>query len=114
MRSPLRLAVKVKRETVMDEILRNDSVTLSRVGTGDVAEIYQAVRESIEHLMPWMPWCHADYSIPEAEAYVTKQIEMWNSREEFSFAIRNQEHQFAGLCGLNQFNRSHQFVRNPR
>lgn len=94
----------------MDEILSNGNVNLKRVGTADIAEIFQAVRESIDHLMPWMPWCHPDYSIPDTEAYVNKQVELWNAQEEFSFVIRDTNRRFAGLCGLNQFNRIHQFA----
>ncbi len=95
----------------MNEVLHSESLTLSRVGIGDIPDIYQAARESIEHLMPWMPWCHADYSIQETEAYVAKQIESWNASEEYSFTIRDKERRFAGMCGLNQFNRIH-YVAN--
>lgn len=91
----------------MRDRLQNKLVTLHRLGHGDMADICAAVRESLDHLIPWMPWCHAEYSIQETEAFVAKQMELWDAGEEFSFAIRDQQNLFAGLCGLNQFNRIH-------
>ncbi len=43
--------------------LTDGMVLLEPYRIGDVERPYQAVRESIAELSPWMPWCHADYSI---------------------------------------------------
>jgi ribosomal-protein-serine acetyltransferase len=91
----------------MRETLHNDAVSISRVRDADAPEIYAAVRDSIQHLLPWMPWCYPEYSLQDTETFVAKQIEQWESSEEYSFAIRNQENLLVGLCGLNQFNHIH-------
>jgi ribosomal-protein-serine acetyltransferase len=94
----------------MREAMQNDVLSLSRLRESDVPELFTAVRDSIEQLSPWMPWCHPDYSASEAESFVASQIERWDSHEEYSFAIRNRDQVFAGVCGLNQFNRLHQLA----
>src|SRR6185503_3933431 len=91
----------------MREWLENELVSLRRLTLDDAPEIYAAVRESVDHLQPWLPWCHPDYSLQETDVFVKKQIELWDAGEEFSFAIRGHENRFAGLCGVNQFNRIH-------
>jgi hypothetical protein len=29
----------------------------------DVSPLYEAARESIAEVSPWLPWCHENYSI---------------------------------------------------
>jgi RimJ/RimL family protein N-acetyltransferase len=94
----------------MNEVLQNDTVVLRRLAMDDAEDIFHAVSESIPHLSPWMPWCHANYSLQETQNFIGKQIELWNAGEEYGFTIRNNVGAFAGLCGLNQFNRIHHFA----
>jgi RimJ/RimL family protein N-acetyltransferase len=75
----------------------------------DVPELYQSVRESIEDLRPWMPWCHSGYGISETEDWVEKQIVAFEARAEFHFAI-TLESQIVGVCGLNGISRVNQMA----
>jgi len=67
----------------------------------DAPELFEAVRESIDDLSPWMPWCHSEYTISEARDWIGKQIAAFQTRDEFHFAIILGKDQFAGVCGLN-------------
>jgi len=66
----------------------------------DVPTLYESVRESIDALRPWMPWCHDGYSISESREWVEKQIASFAEKQEFHFSILSAD-QFAGICGLN-------------
>jgi hypothetical protein len=39
------------------------------MGLGRRVLLWHAARESVSGIMPWMPWCHADYSLEEAQAW---------------------------------------------
>jgi RimJ/RimL family protein N-acetyltransferase len=82
--------------------------------------LFAAVRESINELSVWMPWCHAQYSIDETAAFVRSREEEWEKGEDFSFVIRESDSGLLlGGVGLNFRNRMHNFanlgywVRSP-
>lgn len=63
--------------------------------------LYEAVRESIPDLAPWLPWCHQDYSLEESKEWISVQIQKRKNKEEFEFAIFDNCGTFLGGCGLN-------------
>jgi len=67
----------------------------------DVPALYESVRESMDDLIAWMPWCHSNYSMAEARDWVEKQIAAFEARDEFHFAIIVGDEGLAGVCGLN-------------
>jgi ribosomal-protein-serine acetyltransferase len=69
---------------------------------GDATALYEAVRESMAELQPFMPWCHAAYSIDEARTWAEAQTENFRSGKEYNFVITCDTHDFAGACGLNR------------
>ncbi len=84
--------------------LTDGSVLLRPYRIGDVDRLYQAVRESIAELSPWMPWCHADYSNEESRAWLDLRAEAWEKGTEYDFAITDaRDGFFLGGCGLNRF-----------
>ena len=89
------------------EIRLTDGVVLLRpYGSGDVERLYQAARESITEMSPWMPWCHADYSIEESRAWLELRAEAWEKGTEYEFAITDaKDGSFLGGCGLNHIDR---------
>ena len=91
----------------MRDTLQNDLVTVRRLQTADAPAICEAIRDSLEHLQTWMPWCHAEYSLADTEIFIAKETYLWDAGEEYSFAILNRDQRFVGVCGLNQFNRIH-------
>jgi ribosomal-protein-serine acetyltransferase len=70
----------------------------------DADGLYESVRESIDDLIRWMPWCHLEYSISEAREWVETQIAAFKARDEFNFAIITGERHVAGVCGINAIN----------
>ncbi|HLQ79162.1 MAG TPA: GNAT family N-acetyltransferase [Terriglobia bacterium] len=67
----------------------------------DVPALYEAVRESIDDLRPWMPWCHSGYAMSETQEWVEKQIAAFEALHEFHFAILFGNRHVVGACGLN-------------
>ncbi|MBI2186604.1 MAG: GNAT family N-acetyltransferase [Acidobacteria bacterium] len=69
----------------------------------DASPMYEAVRESLAELIQWMPWCHPDYSQHEARSWLRVQVQAFNERKWFEFAIVDANGRYLGQCGLNQF-----------
>jgi len=76
--------------------------------TTDIPLLYEAVRESIPHMYPFMPWCHPAYSLEEAKQWVLSRPDAWQM-EEYSFVIFSQDTELIGGIGINFINRVHQF-----
>jgi ribosomal-protein-serine acetyltransferase len=68
----------------------------------DAQAMYGAVRESLDALVRWMPWCHPDYSLQEAKSWLRTQVQAFNERRWFEFAIVDPVGEYLGQCGLNQ------------
>lgn len=75
----------------------------------DANRLWQAARESVAELQPWLAWCHAEYTHAEAEEWVRSRARLAAERQEFAFAIVDAEGQLLGGCGLNQISSIHRF-----
>ena len=51
----------------------------------DAASFAAAARESVRNMAPWMPWCHAEYGIAEAAAWI--DLCAAKVREDFSYDL---------------------------
>jgi len=88
----------------------NDGVRIRRYCVEDSPLLFEAARESVNELFPWMPWCHKNYSLEESVTYILSREAVWNQKTEFDFAIVDfKTDRFLGGVGLNQFNRDHNF-----
>jgi ribosomal-protein-serine acetyltransferase len=77
----------------------------------DRASVYEAVRESIDTVGPWMAWCHADYSIREVEEWFARCEKNWQAEADREFGIFDAESAEAlGGVGINQINRVNNFA----
>ena len=95
----------------MEAEFSSDGVSIRRYRATDVSLVYEAVRESINEISPWLPWCHSDYSMEDSSAWVLSRDEAWANEVERSFVITDaQSGAFLGAVGLNQLNRDHQFA----
>lgn len=54
---------------------------------GDIDGLYEAVRESIAEVSPWLPWCHPDYNKEETAAFILSREEAWQNATEYSFGV---------------------------
>jgi ribosomal-protein-serine acetyltransferase len=76
----------------------------------DAQNVYEAVRESLGDLVPWMPWCHPDYSLEEARQWVSSQDVLAQRGLAYEFAILDDRGGYLGGCGINQLNHAHRFA----
>jgi RimJ/RimL family protein N-acetyltransferase len=87
-----------------------DDIAIRPYRSDDAQALYEAARESQQELSPWLPWCHAEYSLSEAENWATLQEQHFAERREYAFAIVDSGGRFLGGCGLNQINPIHRFA----
>ncbi len=90
--------------------LTDSKVTLRRYRTEDAEPIYQAVRESIKEISPWLPWCHEGYSLEDSKTWSASRDDAWAKGEEYSFVIIGNDDQPLGVCGLNHFDNENRFA----
>lgn len=76
----------------------------------DAEPLWEAARESVAEVFPWLPWCHAGYSMREAVAWVDSRRQLAALGHEYSFAIVGEDGRLLGGCGINQINRIHRFA----
>lgn len=92
----------------MNTELSDGKILIRPYRIDDIEALYEAVRESINEVSRWMPWCHAGYTVDEASAYVLSREEAWKSDREYGFGIFDAESgKFLGGVGLNFINRVH-------
>ncbi|MET9875755.1 GNAT family protein [Actinacidiphila glaucinigra] len=81
-------------------ILRSDQAVLRRWRTGDLDALDRAISESVEHLMPWMPWA-ADHGRDRTADFLARSHEEWATGEAFAYAITSDDTVIGG-CGLHR------------
>ena len=85
--------------------LTDGSVLLRPYRLSDTNSLYEAARESITEVLPWLPWCHENYSIKESRSFIKEQPHMWKTGTSYNFAIFDvTDGSYLGGCGLNQIN----------
>ncbi|MBD0326591.1 MAG: GNAT family N-acetyltransferase [Pyrinomonadaceae bacterium] len=91
--------------------LSDGRILLRPLCADDVDALYEAVRESIDEVGRWLPWCHPDYSRDETVAFINSLENSPDAEEFYSFAIKDaQTKEFLGGVGLNQILRVHQMA----
>jgi ribosomal-protein-serine acetyltransferase len=76
----------------------------------DAEALWEAARESVGEVFPWLPWCHAQYSMAEAVEWARSRAPLAAEGREYNFAIVGADGRFLGGCGLNQINDAHRFA----
>jgi RimJ/RimL family protein N-acetyltransferase len=77
----------------------------------DTGALFEAVRESVDQISPWLDWCHPNYSRSDSETWVSSRETAWRRGEDYSFVIVDPATQiFLGGCGLNDINPTHGFA----
>ena len=66
----------------------------------DATATYEAVRESLDELIQWMPWCRRDYSLEDARRWIEEQVKAFDAKTAYQFAIVA-DGRYAGAIGLN-------------
>jgi ribosomal-protein-serine acetyltransferase len=81
-----------------DEVIERGAVTLRRLRADDLEAVFGAVTESLDHLLPWMPWA-VNYSRQSAAEFLAKSERDWTDGTEYNYAIITGG-VLAGGCGL--------------
>lgn len=75
---------------------------------GDADALFEAARESVATVGRWLPWCHADYGMDDAAAWIAHCQDSWRSGEDRAFAVFEADsNRLLGGIGLNQRNLLH-------
>lgn len=84
--------------------------SLRPYAAGDAAALFEAARESIDEVYPWLPWCHPGYTLAEAEEWAGSRAALASTGQEYHFVVAGPDGRFLGACGLNHINRMHRFA----
>ncbi len=69
----------------------------------DDEAICDAVLESIDELLPWLPWCHRQYKIGDTRTFLQGRASAFENDGEYAFAIVERgTRRLVGACGVNQ------------
>jgi RimJ/RimL family protein N-acetyltransferase len=69
----------------------------------DVPFIYQAVKESVKELNPWMPWATEDYTLEACEENLRGAIAKYITKEDFRICfLDKQSGRLLGNSGLHR------------
>jgi ribosomal-protein-serine acetyltransferase len=97
--------------TPMTLELSEGPILLRTFREADVNALYEAVRESIAEVSPWLPWCHQNYSIEETREFIGSRELASQGGEWFSFGIFERDGgSLLGGVGINFINRVHQMA----
>lgn len=91
--------------------LADGDILVRTLAPTDEQGLFEAVRESLPQVSPWLGWCHENYSIDETREFLQSRSAKSQGDEWYSFGIFDRSHgeRFLGGLGLNFINRVHQF-----
>jgi ribosomal-protein-serine acetyltransferase len=75
----------------------------------DAPALLAAVRESIDSVGRWLPWCHAGYGEAESVAWIAQCTDAWARGDHYTFGVFEGT-EFLGAVGINHRNREHNFA----
>ena len=96
---------------VMEVELIEGPILIRTLRKEDVSPLYEAARESVAEVSPWLPWCHENYSIEETREFIASRELASQNGEWYSFGIFEKDGgRFLGGVGINFINRVHQMA----
>ncbi|CAL9653016.1 GNAT family N-acetyltransferase [Streptomyces sp. enrichment culture] len=81
------------------DILRCERVELRRWRTSDLGALERTIRESLDHLVPWMPWASDPPDRGQLAEFLARNQEQWRTGEAYAYAITTGG-AMIGSCGL--------------
>lgn len=88
------------------ELLRNSHITIKPFDETHLAEFVRAVKESVNTVGQWMPWCTANYSMDEAHFWFNYCQHNIDHKIAYDLGIfLNSTGQLAGGISINRINR---------
>ncbi len=93
----------MKKQPIKPHRASMEGVEIRPYRMEDVEALFEAARESIREIHPWLPWCHPGYTLEESLGWVTSRPEAWATGQAYSFVMTDAETgRFLGGCGINQ------------
>jgi ribosomal-protein-serine acetyltransferase len=68
----------------------------------DAPAVHEAALSSVAELRPFLPWCHPERTLEEVRAWLEAQVQAFEARTAFEFAILAEDGGYLGGCALNQ------------
>jgi RimJ/RimL family protein N-acetyltransferase len=86
------------------EIIDAGPIVLSRNTVEDAELVADAIRESLDHLRPWMPWAIEENATVEHQAARLAGVAAgWDAGTEFGYVARFQgDSSFVGMIGMHR------------
>lgn len=82
--------------------LKNDRVVIRPYRLEDADDLFTAVVESREHLLPWLPWAIKYATVEDARDTINRMTAVWTLREGFDAGLWDAgTGRFVGGCGLH-------------
>ena len=87
--------------------LTSSTLLLRPFRLDDAEAICEAVHESINEFLPWLPWCHSEYTIDDTRSLLESRATALEKQREYAFAIVHRASgRLVGACGVNQIDES--------
>lgn len=87
---------------MLSQEITDGAVLLRPFRMGDAQETFDAVRESLHELKPWMSWASDDYSLNDAREFIRITRGRWQEGTLFAFAITDAKSGIVlGGCSLS-------------
>ena len=77
------------------------SISIRRYRNNDVDALYEAARESIAEVSPWMTWLDESYTREMTAEWVTSRAKSWADSVSYDFVIEDESQRLLGTIGLN-------------
>jgi RimJ/RimL family protein N-acetyltransferase len=91
--------------------LSSPAVILRPYRRGDEIALYQAARESVREINPWLPWCHSAYTLKESAEWIEGCEKRWVDDESYDFAVWSRATGlYCGGCSINQIRAENRFA----
>jgi ribosomal-protein-serine acetyltransferase len=71
----------------------------------DAPALLEAALASVTEIRPFGSWCRPEMTLEEVRAWIQAQVQAFEAREAFEFAILAEDGRYLGGCGLNQIDR---------
>ena len=81
-------------------VLIDEELSLRPLRLDDTAQLYCAVKESLNELKPWMSWATDEYSERNARDYITIARARWEEHTFYAFALLRAS-ELLGACTLS-------------
>jgi ribosomal-protein-serine acetyltransferase len=88
--------------------LLDDRLRLRPWQQADAPALARAAAESMDTVGRWLPWCHPNYGLENANHWIDHCKAGWASKAHFAFAVFDRGGgELVGAAGLSQFNHPH-------